>query len=101
MRLLPGYRRVEQSIGFADEFIHQPGAGDIIRDHIASATGNLLTEALRSGDVDTTMPIYVDGKQRMDFEDFLRNNRVVKVSLDYAQRQQQRQSITSRLGIDG
>lgn len=57
---------------------------------VADVTGQLLTEALLTGQVDTTMPIYVDGARRSrvpwDFQDSIE----MKVRLDYFQRQPSR-----------
>lgn len=62
MKTLPGYKKVQQTIGFAHDYVsYYPRAE--LRKLIARATGDLLAHALMMEDVDTTKPIFVDGAQ--------------------------------------
>lgn len=83
---LPGYVRIQRVIGFDDIELMRIPPGEVQR-FVADVTGQLLTEALLTGQVDTTMPIYVDGARRSrvpwDFQDSIE----MKVRLDYFQRQ--------------
>lgn len=62
MKTLPGYKKVHQTIGFANDYASYYPRSEL-RTLIARATGDLLAHALMMEDVDTTKPIFVDGAQ--------------------------------------
>ncbi len=66
---------------------------DFFRKQMARETGDLLTEAMLTGSVDTTMPIYIDGAQRSDAEFAKMDLHEVKLSLDYFPREASRQQL--------
>lgn len=103
MRPPPGYVKVNNVIALANEGIalYPP---EQIHQMVAEAAGQLLTEALLTQGVDTTMPIYVDGAQSTfptstslfyNTTSLFYNITEIKVELLYAKRVDEHPSLTS------
>lgn len=94
MRPPPGYVKVNNVIALANEGIalYPP---EQIHQMVAEAAGQLLTEALLTQGVDTTMPIYVDGAQSASPTSLFYNITEIKVELLYAKRVDEHPSLTS------
>lgn len=94
MRPPPGYVKVNNVIALANEGIalYPP---EQIHQMVAEAAGQLLTEALLTQGVDTTMPIYVDGAQSTFPTSLFYNITEIKVELLYAKRVDEHPSLTS------
>lgn len=93
-RPLPGYVRIEHRLSLTHELLvrHPP---EYIHKLIAAACGQMLEDAVLSGTMDITYPIYLDALQLHDDYQFMANLEEIKVRLDYKERAPERTQIDS------
>jgi hypothetical protein len=87
MKPRPGYRRVSRTLAMTWEF-QSSIPPEEWRKQLAYETGDLLAETLLTGEVDTAMPIYIDGAQKTPDPAVFMDLHEVRVQLDYMPREQ-------------
>lgn len=91
---MPGYVRVHRKLVVTNELLRRMPKSES-RKHLADTTGQLLSEALQTGTVDTTFPIFIDSARHEDLSDFSIDAQELKITLDYKERAIERDEITA------